>query len=85
MKTYLSGCGWGVLNAWNVWKSVLFFLTPYLSAKLAAFVQMVLLQVLLYVYSVALRPQRPQGLLGTGSPDDDDELMLNVLRCHLTY
>ena len=25
------------------------------------------------------------GLLGTGTGDDDDELMLNVLRCHLTY
>ena len=23
--------------------------------------------------------------LGTGQGDDDDELMLNVLRCHLTY
>ena len=53
----------------------------------------------LWMFSVALRPQRLYGLLGTGSPgrppplshssvfvvDDDDELMLNVLRCHLTY
>ena len=36
-------------------------------------------------FSVALRPQNPLGLLaGTESPGDD-ELMLNVLRCQLTY
>ena len=28
-------------------------------------------------------PQRHHG--GTGSADDDDEVMLNVLRCQLTY
>ena len=36
--------------------------------------------------SVTLRPQRPQGLtVMDGEPSDDDEVMLNVLRCHLTY
>ena len=35
----------------------------------------------------AERPQKPYGLLRTGErhDDDDDEVMLNVLRCQLTY
>ena len=47
----------------------------------------------------ALRPQKRGGLLGTGAQDahldfhpapdlwcdDDDEVLLNVLRCRLTY
>ena len=43
----------------------------------------------------SLRPRKPEGSLGRTAqdghldshtaPDDDDELMLNVLRCHLTY
>ena len=52
-------------------------------------------------FSKSLRPQKPEGSLGRtaqdvhldshtapelwGRYDDDDELMLNVLRCHLTY
>ena len=44
-----------------------------------------------FKFSVVSRPQKPYGLLGTGSPgrpprlSHNDELMLNVLRCHLTY
>ena len=48
----------------------------------------------------SLRPRKPEGSLGRTAQDvhldshtapelcmiyDDDELMLNVLRCHLTY
>ena len=39
-------------------------------------------------FNVALRPQKPliQLMLGaTGPVSEDDELMLNVLRCQLTY
>ena len=44
-------------------------------------------------FSIALRPRKPEGSLGrtaqdghldSHTADDDDELMLNVLRCHLT-
>ena len=50
-------------------------------------------------FSIALHPWKPEGLLGRTAQDghldshtapelcvyDDDELMLNVLRCQLTY
>ena len=52
-------------------------------------------------FSIALHPWKPEGSLGQTAQDshlnshtapelckqedDDDELMLNVLRCHLTY
>ena len=43
-------------------------------------------------FNKSLRPRKPEGSLGRTSQDvhldfhtADDELMLNVLRCHLTY
>ena len=51
-------------------------------------------------FNKSLRPRKPEGSLGRTAQDvhldshtapelcqeyDDDELMLNVLRCHLTY
>ena len=51
-------------------------------------------------FNNSLRPRKPEGSLGRTAQDvhldshtapelwcgdDDDELMLNVLRCHLTY
>ena len=51
-------------------------------------------------FNNSLRPRKPEGSLGQTAQDvhldshtapelcifqDDDELMLNVLRCHLTY
>ena len=52
-------------------------------------------------FNNSLRPRKPEGSLGRTAqdvhldshtapelcetPNDDDELMLNVLRCHLTY
>ena len=51
-------------------------------------------------FNHSLRPRKPEGSLGGTAQDvhldshtapelcggpDDDELMLNVLRCHLTY
>ena len=52
-------------------------------------------------FSIALRPRKPEGSLGRTAQnghldshtapelrqctDDDDEMMLNVLRCQLTY
>ena len=48
-------------------------------------------------FNIALRPRKPEGSLGRTAQDchlnshtapelcDDDELMLNVLRCHETY
>ena len=46
-------------------------------------------------FNNSLRPRKPEGSLGRTAqdghldshtaPDDDDELMLNVLRCHETY
>ena len=52
--------------------------------------------ILLLLLLLSKRPQKPYGLLGTGrrvegvmeaggEGADDDELMLNVLRCQLTY
>ena len=46
-------------------------------------------------FNISLRPRKPEGSLGRTAqdghldshtaPELDDELMLNVLRCHLTY
>ena len=45
-------------------------------------------------FNKSIRPRKPEGSLGRTAQDghldshtapDDDELMLNVLRCHLTY
>ena len=47
-------------------------------------------------FIIALRPRKPEGSLGrtaqdghlnshTALVDDDDEVILNVLRCQLTY